>query len=58
MNLLTVLIIYIDNIMLLGNSLDQIKEVKKLLSRSVILAKSLISWVYMSFVIDHNALST
>jgi Reverse transcriptase (RNA-dependent DNA polymerase) len=34
MNLLTILIIYIDDITLLGNSLDQIKEVKKLIATS------------------------
>jgi Reverse transcriptase (RNA-dependent DNA polymerase) len=33
-NLLTVLIIYVDDITLLGNSLDQIKEVKKLIATS------------------------
>jgi Reverse transcriptase (RNA-dependent DNA polymerase) len=34
MNLLTILIIYVDDITLLGNSLDQIKEVKKLIATS------------------------
>jgi Reverse transcriptase (RNA-dependent DNA polymerase) len=34
MNLLTILIIYVDDIMLLGNSLNQIEEVKKLIATS------------------------
>jgi Reverse transcriptase (RNA-dependent DNA polymerase) len=34
MNLLTILIVYVDDIMLLGNSLNQIEEVKKLIATS------------------------
>jgi Reverse transcriptase (RNA-dependent DNA polymerase) len=33
-NLLTILIIYVDDITLLGNSLNQIEEVKKLIATS------------------------
>jgi Reverse transcriptase (RNA-dependent DNA polymerase) len=34
MNLLTILIVYVDDIMLLGNSLNQIEEVEKLIATS------------------------